>query len=128
MRILGIDYGRKKVGVAFSEGFLAEPLRVIKYSSLKSLVEKIKWIVESEGVERVVVGISEGEMGKESEEFSRSLGKVLNMPVETFDETLTSKDAQRFSLESGISRKKRREMEDAYAASLMLQNYLDSQG
>lgn len=126
MKIIGIDYGRRKVGIAISEGFLAEPLRVIRYSDINILSEQIKKIVREEGVEKAVVGVSEGEMGEESKNFSLSLSKTLKIPVETFDETLTSKEAQKISLESGISQKKRHEMEDAYAASLMLQNYLDS--
>ncbi len=125
MKILGIDYGRSKVGLALAvEGF-AEPLEVIHYKDIDSLKEDIKKTVNDEDVGKIVVGISEAEMGKESLEFSRDLGRYFEIPVETFDETLTSKDAQKLSIEAGVKRKKRREMEDAYAASIMLQNYLD---
>lgn len=120
MKILGIDYGRRKVGLAIADGPLAEPLRVIKYSDSVVLEEKIKQILESEKIEKVIVGVSEGEMGKESENFAKKLG------AETFDETLSTRDAQNLSREAGISRKKRHEMEDAYAAAIMLQNWLDN--
>jgi putative Holliday junction resolvase len=120
MRILGIDYGKSKVGLAISESSLAEPLRVIRYSDKNALVEQIKQVATSEGVEKIIVGESEGAMGQESREFAKLVGG------ETFDETLTSQDAQKLSREAGISRKKRRGMEDAYAATIMLQNYLDS--
>ncbi len=126
MRILGIDYGKSKVGVAIADGSLSEPLQVIRYSDTKILEGKIKKLVESEKIDKVVVGISEGQMGEESRKFSSSLNSSLSIPVETFDETLTSQDAQRLAIESGIGPKKRREMEDAYAAAIMLQNYLDS--
>jgi putative Holliday junction resolvase len=126
MKILGIDYGRRKVGLAIGEGGLAEPLEVIRFQDSGSLYVQIRKIVESEGFQKVVVGISEGKMGEETEKFVRKLEKELAVPIETFDETLTSKDAQALSIESGGSRSKRKKMEDAYAASIMLQNYLDS--
>ena len=126
MRTLGIDYGRKKIGLAISEIGLAEPLRVIRYADIKILCEQIKKIVEEEKIDNIIVGVSEGQMAKETKEFLKTIRYTLNpIPCETFDETLTSQDAQRLSQEAEIPRKKRREMEDAYAASLMLQNYLD---
>ena len=126
MRLLGIDYGRKKMGLAISEGILAKPLCVMRYSDAKTLNEKIRRIIKRFEIEKVVVGVSEGEMGEESKNFSQSLGRKLQIPVETFDETLSTHDAQRASIEAGIKRKKRKDMEDAYAATLTLQEYLDS--
>jgi putative transcription antitermination factor YqgF len=120
MKILGIDYGKRKVGFAIADGPLAEPLQVIKYSDADVLKAKIKQIIESEKIEKVVVGVSEGEMGRESENFAREIG------AETFDETLSTRDAQTLSREAGINRKKRHELEDAYAAAIMLQNWLDN--
>ena len=125
-KILGIDYGRSKVGIAIGEGTLSEPLKVIWVESFNDAIQKVLQVLQVEQVDKVVVGISEGEMGEESKKFSQGLSKTVNIPVETFDETLTSKDAQRLSIEAGVSRKKRHQMEDAYAASLILQNYLDS--
>ena len=114
------------MGFAFADGPLAEPLQVIGYKDTGMLVEKIKKVISEKGIEKIVIGVSEGEMGRESEHFSSSLGEILKIPVETFDETLSTQDAQRMSREAGIGQKKRHEMEDAYAASVMLQNYLDS--
>ena len=113
MRILGIDYGRSKIGLAIAEGSLAEPWKVVKPSEVKK-------ILDSENFEKIVVGVSESEMGKESKEFADKIG------AETFDETLSTQDAQRLSIESGMNRKKRKNMEDAFAASVMLQSYLDT--
>lgn len=126
MKILGIDYGRSKVGLAVGESGLAEPLKVIHYKSNESLCEEINRVVEAENIEKIVVGVSEGEMAEESKEFAESIGKLLKVSVDLSDETLTSEDAQRLSREAGISQKKRHEMEDAYAAALMLQNYVDN--
>jgi putative transcription antitermination factor YqgF len=119
MKTLGIDYGRSKIGLALGVGTLSEPFRVIHVSSFEDAIQKIKKEIEKEKPDKVVVGISEGEMGEESKKFADEIG------AETFDETLTSRDAQKLSIEAGIPRTKRHEMEDAYAASLMLQNYLD---
>lgn len=119
MKILGIDYGRSKVGLALAEGPLAEPWKVIRNSNKDLLIHDIKKIIETEKIEKVVVGVSEGEMAEESKEFAK------NFDADTFDETLTSQDAQTLSRQAGINRKKRHEMEDAYAACIMLQNYVD---
>ena len=119
MKILGIDYGRSKVGLATADGPLAEPWKVIKYTDIKILEEDVKKIVKKEGIEKVVVGISEGEMGEESKKFAERIGAT------TYDETLSTKEAQLRSMEAKIPQKKRREMEDAYAAAVVLQNFLD---
>lgn len=113
MKILGIDYGRSKIGLAIADEGFAEPWKVVNPIELKKILEKLKF-------DKIVVGVSEGEMGEESSRFAKSIG------AETFDETLSTQDAQRLSREAGISRKKLRGMEDAYAASIMLQNYIDS--
>lgn len=119
MKILGIDYGRRKVGLAISEGVLAEPYKVIRYYDTRILGEKIRKIIEQEKIEKVVVGVSEGKMGEESEEFAGRLG------AETFDETLSTHTAQELSREAGMPRTKRKNLEDAFAAAVMLQSYLD---
>jgi len=126
MKTLGIDYGRSKIGLALGVDSFAEPYKVIKYKDISELVKQVLQVIQVEHVDKVVVGISEGAMGIESKNFSLSLSKTLRIPIETFDETLTSKDAQRLSREAGVPQKKRHDMEDAYAASIMLQNYLDS--
>lgn len=120
MRTLGVDYGKSKIGLAIGVGSFAEPLRVVRINSFEDAIAKIEKEIEIEKPDRVIVGISEGEMGEESKKFAEELEAV------TFDETLTSKDAQKLSIEAGIGRKKRHQMEDAYAACLMLQNYIDS--
>lgn len=125
MKFLGIDYGKKKIGLAVSDGMLAEPYLVLKVKNETDLVNKLKHIVETIGCEYVIVGVSEGQMAKEIEVFTKKLQNNISQKIILQDETLSTKDAQRLSLEGGKKRKKRREMEDAYAATVMLQSYLD---
>lgn len=127
MKYLGIDYGRKKIGLAMSEGKLSEPYQVIRYADYEKMIFHIKRIVEKQKVENVVVGMSENEMGEEIKKFVETIRYTLNpIPCAVQDETLSSHDAIEMSVASGMGRKKRKEMEDAFAASIMLQNYLDS--
>lgn len=135
MKYLGIDYGRKKIGLAMSEGKLAEPYQVIRYADYEKMIFHIKRIVEKQKVENVVIGMSENEMGEEIKKFVENMKTLLNsssekqsrlIPCILSDETLSSHDAIEMSVASGMSRKKRKEMEDAFSASIMLQNYLDN--
>lgn len=127
MKTLGIDYGRSKIGIAIGVNSFAEPLKVIRYKDIKILSEEIKNIVKIEKIDKVIIGISEGAMAEEIKDFVSAIRYcLLSIRCEVYDETLTSKDAQRLSMEAGVHQKKRRLMEDAYAAAIMLQNYLDS--
>lgn len=120
MNILGIDYGRSKIGLAISYGKISEPLMVIRYKNVNDAVSKIRDVVLKEKIDEIVVGVSEGQMGIESKRFAKLF------KAKTFDETLTSKDAIAYSIQSGIGPVKRKKMEDAFAACIMLQNYIDS--
>lgn len=128
MRRIGIDYGERKTGLAWSEGSVAEPLMVIRHGSLVELIGKIKKVAVDRGAEEMVVGVSEGEMGERQKAFGLSLAIGTGLPVEFEDETLTTRDAQKMSIEAGIGRKKRRRLEDAYAAAVMLQGWVDRRG
>ncbi|MDP3994887.1 MAG: Holliday junction resolvase RuvX, partial [bacterium] len=120
MRLLGIDYGRKKMGLAISEGKLAEPWKVIKVNNFEEAVIKVLQVLQVLGVDKVIVGVSENKMAEESKEFAKRIG------AETFDETLSTHEAQILSVQAGMKKKKRKNMEDAFAAAIILQNYLDS--
>jgi len=126
MKILGIDYGRRKIGLAISEGVLSQPWKVLRVNNFEDAVEKVLQVLQVLQVEKVIVGISEGEMGEESKKFAKVISHKLSVVIDTFDETLSTYHAQRLSMEAGIGRKKRRKMEDAYAATVMLQNCLDT--
>lgn len=125
MAILGIDYGRKKMGLSIATGKLAEPYKVIRIQKEEDATAKIGEIVKEEGVDEIVVGISEGAMGEETRSFGQRLSGRLGIKVEFWDETLSTQDSQALSIEAGLSRKKRRGLEDAFAAAVMLQSYLE---
>jgi len=114
------------MGLAIANGPLSEPLQVIRYSDTKILVEKLQKIIKDNDIEKIVVGVSEGKIGEESKKFASSIQPLIQSTIILADETLSTQDAQRMSREAGISQKKRHEMEDAYAACIMLQNYLDN--
>lgn len=126
MKILGVDYGRKKIGLALTDGILAEPWKVVRFDDLGDVFIKIKKEIEAEKIEKIVVGVSEGEMAEESKKFSLELNRETKIPTETFDETLSTQEAQEKAIGAGIKRKKRKTLEDAFAATVMLQSYLDT--
>lgn len=119
MKLLGIDYGKSKIGLASSEGVLAEPLAII---SAKSALDQIGTICVQKGIEKIIVGISEEKMAEETINFVNKLKTKVSVPVEFQDETLTSKDAIAKMKQVG----KRLKREDAISAALILQSYLDS--
>lgn len=124
MNILGIDYGNKKIGVAIATSYLAEPLMVIRFEDMPWLINEIKQIVNQEKIQKIIVGISEGKSKDIALSFAKSL-KEIGVEIDVWDETLTTKEAQLKAQEAGIKRNKRKSMEDSYAATLMLQSWLD---
>jgi putative Holliday junction resolvase len=126
MNILCIDYGQKKVGLAFASGPLADPYLVIRYQAQAELVVKIKQIIQKESIGQLVIGVSERDIASLSQEFGELLHLETGIPVDYIDETLTSFDARERAIAAGIGRKKRQQNEDAYAAAIMLQTYLDT--
>jgi len=126
MRILGVDFGLRKTGFAIADGSLSEPYIVFRYRDLGVLKKKVKDIVQKEKIGKVVVGVSENRMAEKTRVFWKEMEKNLDIPIVFQDETLSTKRAQLKSIEAGVRRKKRKEMEDAYAAALILQDYLDN--
>lgn len=126
MKILGVDYGKSKVGLAIAESGIPQPFGVIKYKDSRVLLEKILSIVKRENVDVVVVGLPEGNIGKETRVFFEVLSQNLSIPVVYQDETLTTYNARVLSIEAGVKKKKREKLEDAYAACLILENYLEN--
>jgi len=125
MNYLGIDYGERKIGLSVSPGKLAEPHRVIRYTDEESVFEEIVKLIKEEEIDEVVVGLSEGEMMERSKRFGQKIALEVGVKVEFVDETLSTHDAQIMTIESGMKRKKRKNLEDAFAATIILQRYLD---
>ena len=134
MRILGLDFGTKRIGVAMSDELLltAQGLDTIQRKELKSDLAMIKGIIDSNGVNEVIVGLPLNMNGTYSEKtreavlFVDELEKTISVPVKTWDERLTSMQADRAMLELDMSRAKRRKLSDKLAAQIILQSYLDS--
>ena len=128
-RIIGIDYGSKRVGLAISDGLglTAQPLEVV---SRATAVDRILHLVGEHEVTTLVVGLPTGLSGGEgvSANEARALGEELASPdlnVEYIDERFTSRIAEDVLLESGMKRKDRRDTVDKVAAAIILQGYLD---
>jgi len=126
MKILGIDFGLKNIGLALSESELAEPFGQLKITTIALLVEKLKKICLEQKIELIVLGLPEGKIATPVKQFGQNLQKTINLPLIFQDETLTSKEATQKMLEIGKPLKKRRE-DHVFAACLILQAYLDQQ-
>lgn len=122
-KILGIDFGLKKIGLAFSEGELAEPLGTIQKTP--KTINKIKNICEERTINKIVIGLPESGIVNEVKQFGKGLERTIHLPIIYQEETLTSQDAVSKMLEGGRSKKFRRQQEDAIAAAIILQNYLE---
>ena len=135
MRILGIDYGDKRVGLAVSDegGLIASGLPTFqRKGNDRPLIDHVRRLVEQYEVERIVVGLplnmdgSIGPRARLTTEFANRLRNALGLDVETWDERLTSEQADRLMLAADLSRKKRKRRIDRLAAHLILQSYLDA--
>ncbi|GIP39257.1 putative pre-16S rRNA nuclease [Paenibacillus sp. J31TS4] len=135
MRIMGLDYGDKTIGVAVSDelGWTAQGIEVIRRSGpLSRDLERLQEIIREYDVDTIVVGLPKnmnGTVGPRGElcmEFARELQNTFKQPVHMWDERLTTVSATRTLLEADVSRKKRKQVVDKMAAALILQNYLDS--
>ncbi len=130
MRILGIDYGRVRLGLALSdeEGILASPLPPLARSHRDA--ERVAEIVQGRNVGRIVVGLPlrmdglAGTMAEEAQAFAHEIQKHTGLPVDLVDERWTSSEAERAMLEGDLSRERRRQLRDGLAAVLILQTYL----
>ena len=133
MRVLGLDIGEKRIGVALSDpqGLLAGALTIIERRDSAADIQAILNLVEKHGVERIVVGLPRslnGSIGQQAEKvqaFSKMLGQKVDVPVESWDEWLSTVAAERLLIEVGARRAKRKKHRDAIAASFILQGYLD---
>jgi len=134
LRILGLDYGEKKIGAAICDelGMTAQGLPTIVRKSRKHDWDILDNLIKSYNVEKIVIGYpvrldgSEGVQCKKVNRFSAQLKKTFSLPVIKWPETLSTKEAEEILIKSGIHWKKRKEKIDKIAACLILQEYLDS--
>lgn len=136
MRIIGLDFGSKTVGVAVSDELLitAQGIEIVRRKSenkLRQTLARIEELIKEYNVEKIVLGFpknmnnSEGERCEKILEFKEMLERRTGLTVELWDERLTTVAADNLMMEAGIRRENRKEYVDQIAASFILQGYLD---
>jgi len=136
MRVLGLDLGAKRIGLAISdaEGSIAFPMETLQHESRSQVFAALQKIIRERDVERVVVGLPlhmDGRAGPEAEDakkFARDLAVATGLPVDTIDERWTTVEAERALRAAGRKGRKKRAVVDSVAASILLRTYLDLQG
>ena len=134
MRILALDIGERRIGVALSDpsGILASPLTVLQRTGLKRDLGEILRLAEEKEAESVLVGMPlslDGvarEQAQRVQQFCQALEREARIPIITWDERLSTVEAERRLREGGASSGHRREILDAVAAAVVLESYLDS--
>ncbi|MGV8057176.1 MAG: Holliday junction resolvase RuvX [Smithellaceae bacterium] len=136
MRILGLDYGEKRIGVALCDelGFTAQGLPTIIRKTKKHDLEILANLIKNYNVEKIVIGYpvrldgSEGIQCEKVNRFAALLNKSFSLSVIKWPETLSTKEAEEIMINSGVHWKKRKKTVDKLAACIILQGYLDSLG
>ena len=137
MRIMGLDYGTKTVGVAISDALLltAQPYETItreRPAQLRKTVQRLEAIIADEEIGEIVLGFpknmnnTEGERASATKEFQEMLERRTLLPVHLQDERLTTVEADRILEETGVAHSARKEHIDKMAAAIILQAYLDA--
>ncbi|MEK7727037.1 MAG: Holliday junction resolvase RuvX [candidate division KSB1 bacterium] len=133
-RVLALDYGQKRVGVAVSDVLLlmAHGRETLQYRSQRDLLDRLLVIIKREGVSLIVVGLprnmngTEGEMSQKVRAFIAVLEQHAALPVVAWDERLSSRQAERTLTALGKSTREQRQVVDQVAAVFILQSYLDN--
>lgn len=132
MKCLGMDLGTKTLGLAISDklGIIANPYKTLFYKDIDSLVEEVLNIIAKEHIEVLVLGYpknmnnSLGFAIERTNNFKEALAAKTDLPIELIDERLSTVEAEKVLLENDVSRKNRKEVIDAVAASIILDTYL----
>jgi putative holliday junction resolvase len=140
MRTLAIDPGKKRIGLALSDaaGKLATPHKVIENTTPQESLKKIQKLIQDEQVERILIGLplnmdgSPGPAAQNARNFGQQLSALTQLPIIYFDERLTSFQADehlRTRKQAGekLTRQKKKSRQDAHAAAVILQDFLDRQ-
>lgn len=134
MRILALDHGTKRIGIALSDELkmIAQPLEYVLTEPIAAFFVRLKDIIREKEVELILIGMprnmdgSYGPAALKVQEFIAVLKEKVAIPIQTWDERLTSAQAQRFLIQGGVRRQDRKEKVDKTAAAILLQSYLDS--
>ena len=136
MRILALDHGTKRIGVAVSDELkmIAQPLEYILAEPSADFLTRLKELIHEKEVELILVGMPRnmdgtyGPAAQKVQEFVAVLKGALSVPIKLWDERLTSAQANRLLIQGNVRRNKRKEKVDKMAAAILLQSYLDSLG
>lgn len=134
--MIGLDIGGARIGVAVSDPSrrLATPVETVPAANVGAAVARIGALCAAHGVGEIVVGLPvemtgrEGHAVRRTRRFTAALSMAVAMPIHEWDERLTSSAAERSLIESGVSRRDRKEVVDQAAAVLILQGWLDNAG
>lgn len=134
MRILSLDHGTKRIGVAVSDEMkvIASPLEYIPAEPFADFLVRLKEIIREKEVELLLIGMprnmdgSYGPAALKVREFVAVVKDAIAIPIKTLDERLTTVQAQKFLIQGNVRRDKRKEKVDKTAAAILLQSYLDS--
>jgi len=132
MRILALDHGTKRIGIAVSDELkmIAQPLEFFPAEPFADFLARIKELIREKEVELILIGLprnmdgSYGPAALKVREFVAALRDAVAVPIQTWDERLTSAQAQRFLIQGGVRRDKRKEKVDKTAAAILLQESL----
>jgi putative Holliday junction resolvase len=136
MRVLAIDHGVKRMGIAISDpsGTIAQPLEFIPAEPFPAFLERLRQLIREKEVEMILVGMprnmdgSYGPAAEKVREFVAVLKETIPIPIQTWDERLTSVQANRMLIQADVRRRDRKEKVDKAAAAILLQSFLDSRG
>jgi putative Holliday junction resolvase len=134
MRVLAIDHGSKRMGIALSDetATIAQPLEFIPAEPFADFLARLKQLITDKQVDQILVGMprnmdgSYGPAALKVQEFVAVLKETTAIPIKTWDERLTSAQANRMLIQADVRRDKRKQRVDAAAAAILLQSYLDS--
>src|SRR3984957_2361497 len=134
MRILALDHGTKRIGVAISDelGMIAQPLEFVPAEPFEKFLARLNEIIQTKQVGSLIVGMprnmdgSYGPAATKVREFVAVLKESITMPIVFWDERLTSTQANRYLVQANVRREKRKEKVDQTAAAILLQSYLDT--
>jgi putative holliday junction resolvase len=134
MRILAVDHGEKRIGIALSDptGTITSPLMVIKHISRMMDAAQVANLTAEYGADLIVIGQSFDEeggpnlAGRRAAKFAEALKEQTQIPVVLWDESFSTQDARAARIELGVSRKKRAGHQDALAAVMILQSFIES--
>jgi putative Holliday junction resolvase len=135
MRILGIDYGDRSIGLAISDKLFITAHAIGRYQVKNKKADALyfKDLVKQHQVSKIVIGLplqmdgSEGTRVEKTREFARWLEKILGLPVLFWDERLTTRQAMQVLQQQNINGRKKKKLKDQVAATIILSNYLESE-